>query len=163
VELDLGQFRLSGRLDRILPERMIRYRCSTLKAKDMMRAWLEHLVLSAVKPERYPGETVLVMTDRSITYTAVEDAEALLRDVLELYWEGLTIPLRFFPLSSMEYGKKLEWKLERALAKWEDGYQFTGEGSDPYYRLCFGTTDPFNADFERISRTLLTPLIQHQR
>ena len=40
-------FRLTGRLDRIWPERMIRYRCAKMKAKDQIRAWMEHLVLNA--------------------------------------------------------------------------------------------------------------------
>ncbi|MDD2898036.1 MAG: exodeoxyribonuclease V subunit gamma [Desulfuromonadaceae bacterium] len=163
VELSLGTFRLSGRLERIWPDHMIRYRCAKMKAKDRMRAWFEHLFLTAARPKRYPEETLLVMADSTVTYGAVEDAAAILQDILELYWEGLTVPLRFFPASSMEYAKKLEWNLERARTKWEDGYAFAGEGADPYYRLCFGCNDPFNADFERVTRTLLTPLLHHQR
>jgi exodeoxyribonuclease V gamma subunit len=161
-ELDLGGFRLTGRLDRIWQDRLIRYRCTKMKAKDRVRAWLEHLVLNAVNQEGYPRETLLLMTDSSIMYGPVENAAAILQTILDLYWDGLTVPLRFFPASSMEYAKKQEWKLERARTRWEQGYNYPGEGDDPYFKLCFGKVDPFNADFERVSRALLEPLLQHQ-
>ena len=161
-DLHLGKYRLSGRLDRIWPERMIRYRCSKMKSKDRIRTWLEHLVLCAVNQEGYPRETLLIMTDGSIKYSHVEKAEDILLTVLDLYWEGLSVPLRFFPASSMEYAKKLEWDLKRARSKWEDGYSYPGEGSDNYYKLCFGKVDPFDDNFEKVSRALLEPLLQHQ-
>jgi exodeoxyribonuclease V gamma subunit len=161
-ELNLGGFRLTGRLDRIWQDRLMRYRCAKMKAKDRVRTWLEHLILNAVDQEGYPCESLLLMTDSSIKYGPVENAAAILQTILELYWDGLTVPLRFFPASSMEYAKKQEWKLERARTRWEEGYNYPGEGDDPYFKLCFGQVDPFNADFERVSRALLEPLLQHQ-
>jgi len=160
-DIQQGEYRLTGRLDRIWPERMIRYRCAKMKAKDRIRSWLEHVVLNAVLEEGYPRETLLLLTDTSITYKPVEDAANILQTVLDLYWEGLTMPLRFFPASSLEYARKLEWKLERARTRWEEGYNTSGEGDDPYYRLCFGRMDPFNDEFERVSRALLEPLLRH--
>ena len=161
-ELNLGDFRLTGRLDRIWQDHLVRYRCAKMKAKDRMRTWLEHLVLNAVNQEGYPCESLLLMTDSSIKYGPVENAAVILQTILDLYWDGLTVPLRFFPASSMEYAKKQEWRLERARARWEEGYNYPGEGDDPYFKLCFGQVDPFNADFERVSRALLEPLLQHQ-
>ncbi len=74
----------------------------------------------------------------------------------------MTAPLRFFPASAMAYADKQKWDLERAREKWEDGYNdIPGEGRDPYFRLCFGHDDPFNAEFERIAHALLEPLLQH--
>ncbi len=163
-ELPLGEFRLSGRLDRMRGERMFRYRCAKIKPKDRIRTWLEHLVLCAVTREGYPRETCLLMLDgKPITYGYVENAEEILLTILDLYREGLSVPMRFFPASSLAYATKMEWSLERARTTWDDGYEYTGEGSDSYNRCCFGTVDPFNEDFERISRTLLEPLLQHQR
>jgi len=160
-EINPGEYRLSGRLDRIWTERMIRYRCTKMKAKDRIRAWLEHLVLNAAWQEGYPRETLLLMEDSAVTYKPVDNASEILQSVLDLYWEGLSMPLRFFPASSFEYAKKMEWKVERARSKWEEGYNVPGEGDDPYYRLCFGQTDPFNDEFERVSRALLEPLLRH--
>jgi exodeoxyribonuclease V gamma subunit len=62
----------------------------------------------------------------------------------------------------MAYAHKEEWDLVRARNKWKEGYNFPGEGEDPCFRLCFGQVDPFNAEFERVARALLEPLLQHQ-
>jgi exodeoxyribonuclease V gamma subunit len=162
-ELVLGGFRLSGRLDRIWPERMLRYRCTKMKARDQIRVWLEHLVLNASRTEGYPGETRLLMSDGCKSWRPVEDASAILGSVLDLYRQGLMSPLRFFPMSSMGYAYKQEWNLERARHKWQEGFNnLPGEGDDPAFKLCFGETDPFDGEFERVGRTLLEPLLQHQ-
>ena len=162
-ELEVGEFRLTGRLDHILTERMIRYRYAKLKAKDQIGAWLEHLVLNEINREGYPRETLLMMAGGSKTFRQVENAKDILRTILECYWHGLTVPLRFFPSSAMEYAHKQEWRLDKARKKWTDGYNnVQGEGNDPYYRICFSQSDPFNSEFERIARTLLGPLLQHQ-
>jgi exodeoxyribonuclease V gamma subunit len=161
-ELNLSGFRLTGRLDEIWPERMIRYRCAKLKAKDQLRAWIEHLVLNAARKEAYPRETLLIMTNGTNTFNPVQDAAAVLQIFLDIYWQGLTTPLRFFPASAMAYAERQEWNLGRARGKWEDGYNdIPGEGRDPYFRLCFGHVDPFNAEFERIAHALLEPMLQH--
>ncbi len=162
IELELGGFRLTGRLDRIWPDRMIRYRCARIKAKDQIRSWIEHLLLNAARAEGYPRESLLFMADGTITFGPVDNAAGILQIILALYWEGLMKPLRFFPASAMAYAHKQEWDLERARKRWAGGYNFPGEGEDPYYRLCFGQIDPFNAEFERVARTLLEPLLQHQ-
>ena len=161
-DLTLEGFRLTGRLDRIWPERMILYRCAKLKAKDRLRAWIEHLVLNAVRQWDTPLQTLLIMTDASNTFAPVENAAAILANLLDLYWQGLTAPLRFFPASAMAYADKQKWDLEKARKKWADGYNdIPGEGRDPYFRRCFGRDDPFNAEFEHIAQTLLEQLFQH--
>ena len=162
IELELGVFRLTGRLDRIWPDRMIRYRCARIKAKDRIRSWIEHLLLNAARADGYPRETLLFMADGTKTFSPVDNAAGILQTILALYWEGLMKPLRFFPASAMAYAHKQEWVLERARNRWAGGYNFPGEWEDPYYRLCFGQIDPFNAEFERVARTLLEPLFQHQ-
>jgi len=162
-ELDLAGFRLTGRLDRIWPERMIRYRCAKRKAKDLLRAWIEHLLLNAAPQGEYPRETLLMMTDGRDAFGPVEDAAAILRILLGLYRQGLTAPLRFFPASAMAYADKEKWDLTKARKKWDDGYNdIPGEGRDPYFKLCFGQIDPFNEEFEDIARTLLEPLLRHR-
>jgi exodeoxyribonuclease V gamma subunit len=162
IDLQLGGFRLNGRIDRIWPDRMIRYRCARIKAKDQIRSWIEHLVLNAARQEGYPRETLLFMADDSRSFAPAETAAEILQTILALYWEGLMKPLRFFPASAMAYAHKQEWDLERARKRWAEGYNIPGEGEDPYFRLCFGQVDPFNAEFERVARTLLEPLLRHQ-
>ena len=62
----------------------------------------------------------------------------------------------------MAYARKQEWNLDRARKAWNDGFAVKGEGDDPCYRLCFGQSEPFNDEFERIARSMLEPLLLHQ-
>ncbi|MCK4501481.1 MAG: hypothetical protein KAU22_00500, partial [Desulfuromonadales bacterium] len=107
--------------------------------------------------------TSLVMSDRATGFKPVDNAKVHLQTILELYWQGLKEPLRFFPETSMAYGKKLEWQLDKALKMWEGDDYSPGDKKDPHYELCFGAISPVDEQFEHISRLLLEPLIQHQR
>lgn len=159
--LEIGRYRLSGRLDRIWPGRLIRGRCARLKARDRIRGWIEHLVLNAVAADGYPCESVLCMLDGTECFSPVADAPELLAVLLDRYRQGLCQPLRFFPESSLAYANRQEWNLARARQRWEGSEYLTGEGRDPYFDLCFGKTDPFAAEFDRLARELLGPLVTH--
>ena len=161
LDLRVGEFRLSGRLDGLWPERKIAWRCAKLKAKDQLRTWIEHLALTLCRPEGYPHDSLLVMKDHGAAFGPVEHADEILQTLLDFYWQGLTMPLRFFPESAMEYAHKLEWNLGRAMGKW-DPYLGFGEKDDPSFRLCFGQETPFTPEFEQIARTLLEPLVSHR-
>lgn len=162
LDLEVGGYRLTGRLDRIWPCGMIRYRCATTKAKDLVSAWIEHLALNGAAAEGYPLQSSLLMTDGCTDFKPVADAAELLGTLLDLYWQGLTMPLRFYPESAREYAKKGEWNLGRARARWEPAYDREGEGDDPHFRLCFRDADPFTVDFERAARLVMEPLLLHQ-
>ncbi len=162
-ELDVdGGFRLSGRLESIRTDGMIRYRPAKFKARDKIRAWIEHLVLNLVKPEAYPGKTVLVMKDKDVTFSRVENPLPLLKKLIDFYWKGLSEPVRFFPETSMAYALNMESGADKAKKVWEEGYFSSGEGSDPYFHLCFGKDDPLNSDFEIIAQTIIGPMLQYQ-
>ena len=75
--------------------------------------------------------------------------------LLDLYREGLCRPLHFFPESSLAYAHKQEWNPGRARQRWEGSEYVAGEGRDPYFDLCFGRTDPFTAEFDRLAREIL--------
>ncbi|HIJ81921.1 MAG TPA: exodeoxyribonuclease V subunit gamma [Desulfuromonadales bacterium] len=164
VAIRIGEFTLTGRLGQIFPERMIRYRCSTLKTRDRLRAWIEHLVLNVLQVPGYPRETLLMMNNGSRVYTPPVDSAAILQDILTLYWQGLSIPLPFFPKSSMAYAEKGKGDLKKARTVWnDDGFTDTpGEGSDPSFMRCFGHADPFTIEFERIAAAVLGPMLAHQ-
>jgi exodeoxyribonuclease V gamma subunit len=94
----------------------------------------------------------------------VADPRAVLGSILNLYWQGLTAPLPFFPESALAYATaKNPCDLGKARGKWLDGYNgIPGEGSDACFRLCFGKVDPFDAEFERVAHILLEPLLWHR-
>lgn len=157
ITLNIAGVQLAGRLDRIWPLQMLRYRCARLKAKDLLGAWIEHLALNAADHPGYPRQTLLLQTDGKQLFRPVGNAPELLQSLLELYRKGTTTPLRFFPESSLAYIKKRE--IEKARKVWNEGFITDGEGSDPHFRRCFGEHEPFDEEFQRIADTVLTPLL----
>lgn len=163
LELQIEGFRLSGRLGGIRSDRMVRYRCAKLKARDLVKCWVEHLLLGAGQTAGYPQETLLIMADKAVSFCPVDDPRSILRSILDLYREGLTRPLPFFPESALACAANGAWDPERARSKWDDSYNgLPGEGRDPYFRLCFGKADPFDDDFMRVTRILLEPMLLHK-
>ena len=159
----LGPFTLSGRIDGVWTARRIAYRCAKVKAKDEIKLWIEHLALNAFAPAGYPRESLLIMKDAVVRFTPVEGAGEILAALLDCYWRGLGLPLRFFPVTSLEY-VLTGCQLEKALKKWENGYNYAGEGEDPYFSLCFGREEePLSPDFEACARELLDPLVLHRQ
>lgn len=162
VAIPLSGFRLTGRLAGIWSERMIRYRCATLKEKDQVQTWIEHVVLNALAVDGYPRVTKLIMSDTTKTYTRVDNGAELLQQILELYWQGLQQPLKFFPISSMDFAVRQKWDLAKAGGRWEPGYWGDGELDNPGIRLCFGGSRPFDDEFSAVAHTFLEPLLAHQ-
>ena len=158
----VGPFEISGKLDGIRAIGKVSYRCAKLKAKDEIRVWIEHLVLNAFAPEGYPRESIHIMKDAVARFGAVEKPLEMLGLLLDWYWQGLTLPLRFFPASSLEFAAS--GSQERARKRWESGFRYTGEEEDPHFRLCFEQEEePLNDAFRALARELLGPLVLHRQ
>jgi len=165
ADLDIGGFRLTGRLDHLLPSGQLLYRCAKMREKDRIGSWILHLVLGACSPG-HMQETRLVMLDRAVRYTPVADASGRLETMLSLYRQGLLEPLPFFPRASTAWAGKAEKtereRIEAALAAWREGYGGReGEGADPAFRRCFGTEPPLGERFAAIAEEVLLPMLEH--
>ena len=102
------------------------------------------------------------MKDDSATYGPVTAPEKILEELLDLYWLGLRMPLRFFPQTSMEFVLTGE-NLSSARRKWESAFSFRGEQEDPHFGLCFGAEeDPLTGDFPALSLRFFSPLVGHR-
>ena len=100
----------------------------------------------------------------------IERAPELLQALLDLYWKGLTRPLKFFPKTSLAYaeavlklkpGESVNRALEKARPEWE-GNAYTrsrGEKKDAYLDRCFGSTDPLDEEFQQIAEAVYQPLL----
>ena len=161
IDLQVGEFRLTGKLDRLWPQHLLHYRCARMKVKDQMRSWIEHLVLNTVTHPGYPLETTLVMADEVRNFASLPDARGHLENLMKRYREGMQRPLHFFPRSSMAYAAKDS--LDEARKVWRDSpfNPNPGEGSDPAIRRCFGSGEPFDDEFCRLSVELLRPMIDN--
>lgn len=159
VDLEIDGFRISGQLSGVCPERLLRYRCGKCSGRDMVRLWIEHLILASLAPDDLPEESVLVTLDTEVRLAPVAGSVEILRGLLGYYWQGLTEPLKFFPRSSYAYAGTMD--LGKALAVWS-GDPFP-EKNNPYYELCFGDTEPLDDDFEEVSVAVFAPLLAHLR
>jgi exodeoxyribonuclease V gamma subunit len=172
-QMDVAGFSLTGSLNSVFKEKMIRYRYARLRGKDIVVSWIHHLVLNCVGAEGYPRRTLLagVTKERKrvfCEYAPVEEGKSILEGLLKRYWEGLKEPLHFFPEISWPYaevclGKKnpREGALEQARRSWEgDGWN-EGESADLYHQLCFAKENPIDAKFEDITAEVFEPLLQY--
>ena len=90
--------------------------------------------------------------------------------LLNLYLQGLTEPIHFFPETSLVYIQHIQNPkktrndaLSRAKFKWDGGgddYHFA-EGADLYYQRCLGNLDPIDETFEEIAKHVYEPLLAH--
>jgi exodeoxyribonuclease V gamma subunit len=164
-DLQLGTFRLTGRLEHISTLFRTQVRCATIKPKDQIRCWIAHLALNVLAEEGYPRQSLLMMQDRVNVYSPLDNAAFHLERLLDYYWQGLSEPLPFFPGASlgwaMKYGQEEDKRLKAALAAWEDGFNIAGEGADAAVKRCFGSEPPFGECFRTIADELLLPMIEH--
>lgn len=168
LEVRVGPFTLTGRLDNLYGGRLAAFRPAKLKPKDRLQAWCAHLAWCAACGETPPPPGVLAGSDGAVRF-APQPPERLL-DLLELFWSGLQAPLRFFPAASLAFaesqGKSGKTPLERARETWRGNVRAAGECEDPSFRLCFGGGeeggDPLDAAFEAASLAVYGPLLAAQ-
>jgi exodeoxyribonuclease V gamma subunit len=170
VDCALGEFRLTGEVRRLTAQGPLHYRCASIKPKDRLRLWVQHLVLNTVQADGALSRAVLVGTDKVLAALPSERAPELLAGLLELYWKGLTLPLKFFPQTSLAYaeaalaqeaGDSKREPLAVARPVWE-GSQHSekpGECKDAYFDLCFRNSDPLDQEFGEIAQAVFGPLL----
>ncbi len=158
IECALRGTLLTGTLKDIHQGRHVRWRCATMKGRDRLTLWCEHLVLNTLQPAGYPRESRLVCTDLTLTLPPLGTAAELLGDLLELYREGLTRPLHFFPQTSWLY---LQEGLAKAGERWNgsDHTPSPAESSDPSLTLCFGGENVLDEMFAALAARVYGPLL----
>jgi exodeoxyribonuclease V gamma subunit len=167
VDLGLGAFRLTGPIRDIYEDLLIHYRYANLKARDHLRIWVHHLALNALNQGSRSGAGLLVGKGMKWEYAPVQEAETILKGLLELYWEGLQRPALFFPESSLRYAHHLveradteESALAKARSTWNGSPFARGECEDEYYRVCFGDAAPLDGVFKELAEMVFTPLLK---
>lgn len=168
VDLHLKTFRLGGRIHSLYRGTSVLFRTAKLNPKDHLRAWIEHLVLCALAEES-KRETVLIGKDAVVTFGRVSSAGAELQTLCELFWEGLTLPLPFFPVSGMAFVEaELSGKgdpFKKATEKWEGMWRKNekreGEKDDVFIARCFDGPASLGERFAALARLVFRPMLQH--
>ncbi len=108
--------------------------------------------------------------DKTAVFAPVgKKSREYLIELLNLYWEGLSNPLHFFPDSSEEYVRQAyikkkdeKYSMQAARNKWLGSKFSRGESKDPYYDICFRNSDIneiFNDLFAKNSESVFLPLL----
>jgi exodeoxyribonuclease V gamma subunit len=98
-----------------------------------------------------------------LTFSPVKNARERLRELMELYWQGLHRPVHFFPRTSWAYFEAglddIPWRVR---AVWEgsrrDESNGRGECEDLYYQLAFRGADPLDEEFKALARAIFGPM-----
>jgi exodeoxyribonuclease V gamma subunit len=164
VDIQCGEFSLTGRIETIYGKRVVHYRCAKLNLRDRLRGWIDHLASTAMGGDA-PGETLLIGMDEVWKWQRISDARDYLQELCALYWEGITRPIPFFPASALAF-TEAEFSgnkdpLKKARLAWEGGYQMTGEREDEAIALLFRESDPLNEEFIELATRVFGPLLQN--
>jgi exodeoxyribonuclease V gamma subunit len=170
VDHTLGEFRLVGEIRRLTAKGSLHFRCASIKPKDLLRFWVQHLVLNAAFPCGPYSNAVLVGSDKLFEASPLARAPEFLAGLLDLYWKGLTRPLKFFPQTAWAYadavlkqqaGRSKQQPLGLARLCWEGNpfRETPGERADPYFDLCFRNVDPLDEEFQQTARAVFEPLL----
>jgi exodeoxyribonuclease V gamma subunit len=169
-EYEISDFLIRGRLTDIYAPGYIHMRYAKRKAKDLLKLWITHLIFCEVKPETLPADSFLICKDKTQKFDRPSHPRKILQELLDLFRQGLTEPIHFFPETSLVYVQRIQSEKNTrqsaqvgAKSKWEgDDYGYNpGEGNDPYYRLCFENTNPIDEVFEDIAKRVYEPLLAH--
>ena len=168
VDLDLEPFSLIGKINSLYGGRSVHFRPAKLNPKDHLRAWIEHLALCACTGGK-ETHTVLIGRDAVVTFDPASSARDELRALCELFWQGLTLPLRFFPSSGMAFveaelsgrGDPFRKAGEKWDGMWRKNEKRRGEKDDVFISRCFDVSNPFADPFVEIARVVFKPLLQH--
>ena len=171
VDLEIAGFHLTGSIDGIRTDQLLRYRCAKIKPKDRLGIWLDHLILNLAARVGDPGTSILLGPDGRWTYPPVAQSGSILAQLLAVYWQGLSEPLPFFPGSAYAYAKSLYRgkppvkALEEANKQWEKSEFSTApaEEEDLYFQLGFGKIYPLDDRFKSLAVEIFEPLLVHQQ
>jgi exodeoxyribonuclease V gamma subunit len=163
IDLNIDGFQLNGQLENVTEQGLLRYRLAKKKGKDVIAAWLDHLLLNIVRPEGVTLQTRLVLQDDEMLFLPVQSPTHVLAKLLEYYWQGCHQPLKFFDQTSLAYASswfsgKSEQALKKAQSKWQSDY--AGEADDVVYRHLYRLA-PLDEEFEAIAKAIYEPIQQH--
>ncbi len=179
IDLTLAGLRLHGEVTAQPGEGLLRWQPFEIQMTHAFELWLEHLLLCAMG---YCGPSHLYGIQKSYWGFAalpIEEAQALLSDLLEGWQQGQQQPLLLLPkcgwswlqalyqpkeqslLTTPEALQKAQHRLQQT---WQGNRQVRGESSDPYYQRLLSPLTPTDlaAVMESAKRFLL-PLAHYRQ
>jgi exodeoxyribonuclease V gamma subunit len=167
VRVGIDGYTLTGLLGPIHANGQLCYRFSKGTSRDVIGAWLRHLLWCHLAAS--PMESVTFLIDRGgiRTFHAVENPDAELQRLLSIYGQAVRQPVPLFPVASWEYaqwrflkGLAVDAALERVKNQWRQSFHLPGEAEDPYIRLCYGDGEPLGSGFVAMAEAVYGPIMR---
>ena len=155
---DDGQTVLSGRLEQITANGLWRLRFGSARPQDLLRLWIDHLLLQLAAPPGVVKQSVLLANNGATVLGPVGAASVHLGELLALYRQGLHAPLPFYPKTAWAWLEgKSGWR-----STWSGGKHppRPGECDDVYLRLGLRdrADDPLGPVFQQLAQQIFGPL-----
>jgi exodeoxyribonuclease V gamma subunit len=169
-ERELDGFRLTARMTELSARGCVQIRYAEVGAKDFIKGWIKHLFLCIGGAGQGSWESLIIGKDAAWQLAPVADAAGVLSSLLAFYRRGLTEPIPFFPVTSLEFveacrapGVPDRRALAKARRAWVGRDEAPGEGRDPYNRICYGRREPLDEDFKAAAVAVFQPLFAHRQ
>ncbi|MDO9105457.1 MAG: exodeoxyribonuclease V subunit gamma [Methylovulum sp.] len=107
IDLNIGDYRLVGKLGHCYDKASLFYRYADLKGKDFIGAWLHHLIIN----RRQQQPTYLLAADEDLQFLPEDCRPDYLAEFIEIYRLGQTRPDAFFTEAALAYIRQA-YKLE---------------------------------------------------
>ncbi len=161
IELILGRFLLTGRIDHLFGQGRISWRAAQCKGKDLLKLWLFHLGLHLAQPGSQI-QSFHLATDGLYELTPVQNPERILLELMDMYWQGLSTPLHFYPETSFAFARAQEdRKMKAAFNTWNGNMKMPGEQEDRAYTIALCGALPLDEAFTELASTIISPLLDH--
>ena len=172
VDVEVGGWRVVGSVGNVGPEGLVWWRPGRLRERDRIGIRITQLALAAAGSG--PSGALALSLEKNgaknTRFAAPEGAGEHLAEWLRAWEEGRTVPLPFFPETSLAYASALAKGEGRAVALARARTAWFGspgpwgrEGEvneDAYLRLVHDGRDPLADDFEALAAELLVPLAE---
>ena len=162
IDLQVGEYRLIGRLTDIYENGILLARYSKCKGKDLLKAWISHLLLAAVSPA--PAITRLLTKDLDLCFPPCPDPLLRLGELMAIYRAGYSSPSPLLVEPAWVYIQQRNKKrsTKSPLAAATESFEYSLEqGHEPEWRLLYGGCDPhtlLGPEFERLCEEFFGPI-----
>lgn len=168
IDFELDGFRIVGTVGQVGADGLVWWRMGRLRARDRIEIWLRQLAWAAAGhvPVKAVGISLEGRVGKQTDFRPPEQAGEQLKRWLHVWWRGLSVPLAFFPETSLAYAQKIasapgdgNAAMQAARNTWHGRRQTPDEHLDPYIALVHDGDDPLGDVFEDIAIELLVPLV----
>ena len=155
--------KLTGWLKNIYSQRLVRFRPTKIKGKDILLTWIEHLCHCTCADT--PSETYLLGLGNSMKFLVVSEEEAFnqLEAFMREYQNGQRQPLPLFVQTCWAWLQQdsEEKARKEAFSAFDGAFKLRGEKQDAYIQRCHPELEPVFEAMIDLTEELMQPLCQY--